>query len=95
MLCSGILFPFLGFKCGMVKRRKCLGTVTMPGNHVYSISEGKFTELSKYSEAACGAVSSQSKQAVAHPAQACINSVLLGEVRVGAWRVGEGLRADW
>lgn len=79
----------------MVERRKCLGTVTMPGNPVYSISEGTFTELSNYSEAACGAVSSQSKQAVAHPAQASINSVLLGEVRAGAQRVGEGLRADW
>lgn len=95
MLCSGILFHFLGFKCGMVERRKCLGTVTMPENPVYSISEGTFTELSKYSETACRTVSSQSKQAVAHPAQAFVNSVLLGEVRVGAQRVGEGLPADW
>lgn len=31
MLCSGILSPFLSFKCGMVERRKCLGTVTCLG----------------------------------------------------------------
>lgn len=36
------------------KRRKCLGTVTMPGNPVYSVSEG----TSKGRETACGTVSS-------------------------------------
>lgn len=31
MLCSGILFPSLSFKYGVVEKRKCLGTVTCLG----------------------------------------------------------------
>lgn len=60
LCCSGTLSPSLSFKCGVVGRWKCLGTVTCLGTLYIQFPTEHPVRSPKSTETACGTVSSQS-----------------------------------